>query len=203
MNNPIYLVDDDPIILESVSWLLQGEGFEVTCFSSHITLLETIDASLPGVVVLDINMPSMDGMELHRKINSRNSVVAVLFLTGHADVSLTKQAFKQGATDLLQKPVNADELLSAIRAAQKLSNEQYCIERKKLSLKAKLEFLTAREMELLPLIIKGLPNKIIADRLCLALRTVEIHRHNVFKKMGVTSGIQLAYLGKDIDGLVE
>lgn len=202
MTCPIYLVDDDAIILESVSWLLEGEGFNVTCFSDHSTLLSTIDMNSPGVAVLDINMPGMDGMELHREINAHHSVIAVLFLTGHADVSLTKQAFKQGAMDLLQKPVNANELLNAIRSAQELSSEQYARETQNLSLQAKINSLTSRELELLPLIIQGLPNKVIADKLCLALRTVEIHRHNVFKKMGVTSGIQLAYIGKDIDKIL-
>lgn len=202
MSCHVYLVDDDAIILESVSWLLEGEGFTVHCFSDHVSLLGQVDLSLPGVAVLDINMPGMDGMELHREISRRHSAIAVLFLTGHADVALTKQAFKQGASDLLQKPVNAQELIKSIQLAQELSMEQHTLKNQNLTLKTKLSSLTSREKTLLPLVIEGLANKVIADKLCVALRTVEIHRHNLFRKMGVTSGIQLAYLGKDINKIL-
>jgi FixJ family two-component response regulator len=195
---PIYLVDDDLAITDSVSWLLEGEGFDVSSFNSAKAFLQEVDISTPCVALLDINMPGMDGMQVQELLTERGSNVSVVFLTGHADVETTKLAFKRGAHDLLQKPVQADLLCDVLRQAQTLATNAFITKQKTEALEHCVEQLTEREISLIPLIIEGKANKAIAEELCIALRTVEIHRHNLFKKMGVSSGIQLAFHGEKL-----
>ena len=202
MSCPVYLVDDDMAILDSVSWLLEGEGIDVQSFYCAERFLAEVVLSQPGVLLLDINMPGMDGLELQNKLVVQESSLVIVFLTGHASVEITKTAFKRGANDLLQKPVNGEELCKAITQAQDLAISLCSLKQASDDLEARVASLTARERELIPLIIKGKANKVIADELCIALRTVEIHRHNLFKKMGVSSGIQLAFNGQQILQLI-
>ncbi|WP_215408227.1 response regulator transcription factor [Vibrio gigantis] len=203
MNCPIYLVDDDPAILDSVTFLLEGEDFQVSAFLSAKEFLDTVNMNQPGVILLDINMPRMDGLELQKRIESFESSLVIVFLTGHADVETTKLAFKRGAHDLLQKPVQGESLCQTLQQAQTLSSETYSAKQQNADLESKVKALTEREKSLIPLIIEGKPNKAIANELCIALRTVEIHRHNVFKKMAVSSGIQLAFEGKKLLELID
>ncbi|RWX57507.1 response regulator transcription factor [Photobacterium chitinilyticum] len=198
MSCPVYLVDDDLAIIDSVSWLLEGEGFDVHAFQNAESFLSQVEMANPGVMLLDINMPGIDGLELQKKICEQQTCLVVVFLTGHANVEITKLAFKRGANDLLQKPVNGEELCNAIVQAQDLALSLSTSRQSSADLEAKVASLTEREKDLIPLIIQGKTNKVIADELCIALRTAEIHRHNLFKKMGVSSGIQLAFEGQRI-----
>ncbi len=193
---PIYLIDDDIAILDSVTFLLEDQEFDVNAYQSAVDFLNEADLSQPGVILLDINMPGMDGLEMQKQIEDLASSLVIVFLTGHADVETTKLAFKRGAHDLLQKPVQSDVLCQTLWRAQVLALEIYKTKQQNADLKNRAQTLTEREKSLIPLIIEGKPNKIIADELCIALRTVEIHRHNIFKKMAVSSGIQLAFEGK-------
>ncbi|SEF48129.1 response regulator transcription factor [Vibrio hangzhouensis] len=195
---PVYLVDDDAAIIESVTWLLEGEGFNVKGFINAESFLQQVRIDQPGVVLLDINMPGIDGLELQKALIDNDSNLVIIFLTGHANVEITKTAFKRGANDLLQKPVKGEELCTAVAQAQELAMNLSVTRQEHEDLEAKIATLTEREKDLIPLIIQGKANKVIADELCIALRTVEIHRHNLFKKMGVSSGIQLAFDGQNI-----
>lgn len=195
---PVYLVDDDIAIIDSVSWLLEGEGLDVYTFPDAESFLSQVDTANPGVVLLDINMPGIDGLELQKTLCEHQTCLVIVFLTGHANVEITKLAFKRGANDLLQKPVNGEELCNAVTQAQDLALSISMSRQSSDDLKAKVATLTEREKDLIPLIIQGKTNKVIADELCIALRTAEIHRHNLFKKMGVSSGIQLAFEGQRI-----
>lgn len=199
MKANVYLVDDDPMILESVSWVLEGEGITAYPFSAAQEFLDHVDFNQPGCAVLDINMPGMDGIELHRRIVEEQPVISVIFLTGHADVPITADAFKRGAIDVLQKPVETDALLCAILHGCKISEQNAQNHKEYRQAVERFQTLTPREKELFKLVIEGLPNKVIADTLCIALRTAEIHRHNLFKKMKVTSAIQLARLAHLLD----
>ncbi len=203
MSCPIYLVDDDPTIIESVTWLLEGENYIVKSYSSGKLILDDVDKTKPGVVVLDINMPGMNGMEVQKELACNSSCLSIIFLTGHADVSITKTAFKQGAMELLEKPLDGDLLLGSIDKAIELSEANFKSKQHSNDIKARLDSLTDREKAFIPLIMQGLTNKQIASELCIALRTAEIHRHNMFKKMGVSSGIQLALLGRLIEPFLE
>ncbi|GKX56619.1 DNA-binding response regulator [Leminorella grimontii] len=200
MLKAIYLVDDDPAIRDSLIWLLEAAGIRLISFSSADAFLQQVDVTLPGCVLLDICMPGMTGVELQEQLMRQDNVLSVIFLTGHADVPTASKIFKNGAFDLLEKPVDIDELLRVIRQALINSQRKFEWFEKHYQLRNAWEQLTEREKQILALVLEGLSNKVIADRLYLALRTVEIHRHNMMKKMGSDSPIQLAHaLSKYMD----
>ncbi|MDX1302666.1 response regulator transcription factor [Photobacterium sp.] len=194
----IYLVDDEKNILDALTWLLENEGANIFSFSSPACFLSEVNPIKHGVAILDINMPEMDGITLLRQLNKINTQLGVIFLTGHADVNLTKQAFKLNAYDLLQKPINAEELIESILEVYGKCNIKKSSNLEEQNIINKFNTLTPREKSLIPLIIQGVPNKIIADKLHISLRTTEIHRSNLFKKMDVSCSAQLAYYGKSL-----
>ncbi|SQI42163.1 Transcriptional regulatory protein fixJ [Leminorella richardii] len=189
----VYLVDDDPAIRDSLTWLLEAVGITLVSFSSADDFLQQVDVTQSGCVLLDICMPGMTGVELQEQLLRQDNVLSVIFLTGHADVPTASKIFKNGAFDLMEKPVDVDELLRVIRQALLNSQEKFTWFEQHSRLKSAWNQLTEREKQILTLVLEGHPNKVIADRLCLALRTVEIHRHNMMKKMDSDSPIQLAH----------
>lgn len=193
MAKHVYLVDDDPGIRDSLTWFLGGAGIDLICFAGAESFLRQADITLPGCVLLDICMPGMTGIELQARLLCQENMLSVIFLTGHADVPTATQIFKNGAFDLMEKPADTEELLRGIHLALANSVKKYAWHTGRQQLSDAWEQLTDREKQILLLVLEGLSNKVIADRLHLALRTVEIHRHNMMKKMGTDSAIQLAH----------
>lgn len=196
----LYLVDDDPAIRDSLTWLLEAAGVNLISFSCADDFLKQVDITQPGCVLLDICMPEMTGVELQEQLLRKDNVLSIIFLSGHADVPTASKIFKNGAFDLLEKPVDVGELLQILQSARQASVEKFRWLEKYHRLKDALDSLTGREKQILMLVLEGHPNKVIADRLYLALRTVEIHRHKMMKKMGSDSPVQLAHmLSKYVD----
>ncbi len=196
----VYLVDDDPAIRDSLTWLLEAAGVNLISFSGADDFLKQVDITQPGCVLLDICMPEMTGVELQEQLLRNDNVLSIIFLSGHADVPTASKIFKNGAFDLLEKPVDVGELLQVLQSARQASVEKFNWLEKYHQLKDALDSLTGREKQILMLVLEGHPNKVIADRLYLALRTVEIHRHKMMKKMGSDSPVQLAHmLSKYVD----
>ncbi|PHI28126.1 response regulator transcription factor [Budvicia aquatica] len=196
----VYLVDDDPAIRDSLTWLLEAAGVNLISFSGADHFLKQVDITQPGCVLLDICMPQMTGVELQEQLLRNDNVLSIIFLSGHADVPTASKIFKNGAFDLLEKPVDVGELLRVLQSARQASVEKFSWLEKYHQLKEALDSLTGREKQILMLVLEGHPNKVIADRLYLALRTVEIHRHKMMKKMGSDSPVQLAHmLSKYVD----
>lgn len=182
MNNstfPIYVVDDEISILESTTFMLEGYGFKVEAFQSGKQFLAEVDLNQVGCVLLDSRMPEMRGQEVHEQLVKNQSPLSVIFLTGHGDVPMAVEALKQGAVDFFQKPVDVEPLVASINKGLDYSQQQY----QKTQQTAKLESLTSREKEVLELLIKGLKNQQMADTLCVSLRTIEVHRSKVMKKL--------------------
>lgn len=189
----VYLVDDDPGIRDSLTWLLDAAGIQLICFTGAESFLEQADSTLPGCMLLDICMPGMTGVELQEHLICQENMLSIIFLTGHADVPTATHIFKNGAFDLMEKPVDTEELLRCIHQALASSEKKYEWHAGRQQLTEAWKELTDREKQILVLVLEGLSNKVIADHLHLALRTVEIHRHNMMKKMGTDSAIQLAH----------
>lgn len=177
---PIYIVDDDPSVRESLRYMLEGYDFSVVDFESGDDFLSTIDVSAePGCLILDSKMPGISGPEVHDKLNKLGTAFSVIFLTGHGDVPMTIKAFRNGANDFFQKPISAAELIPSILKAQKASLLQY----QKNCNEILFATLSNREKELFYLVAEGLTNKRIADKLCVSLRTVEVHRAKMMQKL--------------------
>ncbi|MGR5058017.1 response regulator transcription factor [Vibrio rotiferianus] len=179
----LYIVDDEEPVLESMAFMLESYGYEVETFSSGIDFLNEVNLSAPGCVLLDSRMPDMRGQDVHQMMNEKLSPISVIYLTGHGDIPMAVDALKDGALDFFQKPVDGNALVIAVddAMAQSLKNGE------KLGAKQVLQSLTKREREVLGLVVKGMKNQEMADLLCVSLRTIEVHRSNVMKKLEAES----------------
>ncbi|EMR35406.1 response regulator transcription factor [Vibrio harveyi] len=192
---PLYIVDDEEPVLESMAFMLESYGYEVESFSSGIDFLNNAELSAPGCVLLDSRMPEMRGQDVHHVMNEKFSPISVIYLTGHGDIPMAVDALKDGALDFFQKPIDGNALVVAVdnAMAQSLKNGE------KLSAKQVLQNLTKREKEVLGLVVKGMKNQEMADSLCVSLRTIEVHRSNVMKKLEAES---LAVLIRKVGHLI-
>lgn len=178
INVPVYVVDDDESVRDSLAFMLEGHDFNVITFEDGQAFIDEVDLSQPGCVVLDSRMPILRGQEVQQRLNQQQSPLSVIFLTGHGDVPMAVDALKLGAVDFFQKPVDGKQLAVAIHKAITHSLAMYEYQANK----RQFDSLTEREMEILKLIVKGNRNQQIADELCVAVRTIEVHRSSLMKK---------------------
>ncbi|MCT7943550.1 response regulator transcription factor [Shewanella holmiensis] len=188
--SPVYLVDDDEAIIDSISYLMDGYHYHIISFNSGHQFLNSVDLTMPGCVILDARMPGLTGPEVQQLLNDARSPLAVIFLTGHGDVPMAVDAFKNGAFDFFQKPVQGLLLSQAISKGLDYSNEQYW----KLSNLKLIETLTDREIQIFHLIIAGNTNKQMSNTLCIAVRTIEVHRSKLMEKLTVNNLAELMKL---------
>jgi two-component system response regulator DctR len=202
MNCAIHIVDDDADFREGLAWLLDSRGHQAATWAGGDVFLEAVRARLPhwgnAVVLLDIRMEPLSGLSTFEELKALGCPWPILFLTGHGDVSMAVAAVKNGAWDFLEKPfqnnVLVDKVEQALAAASAVSDDRQQAHR----LRQALVSLSPREREVLDQLIKGHYNKTIAGHLGITQRTVEFHRANIFKKMEVTSAIELAHkLGRN------
>ena len=190
----VFVVDDDAAIRKAVSRLLRSAGIAVTVFESPREFLAQYDPNTQGCLVLDLAMPGFNGLQLQTVLGERGSILPIIFLSGHGDVSKSVQAMKGGAFDFLTKPVNAKNLLPAIRAAIE-SGAVARREQAELSeIRARVDTLTPREREVLEHVVTGKLNKQVAGDLGITEATVKMHRARVIAKMKVQSVAELARL---------
>jgi FixJ family two-component response regulator len=183
----VYLVEDDDAVRDSLQMVLESVGHKVVGYSRADAFLEDYSNDMAGCLVLDIRMPGMNGMELQRQLNARNSILPIIFVTGHGDVPMAVDAMQRGAVDFVQKPYREEELLGKIQQAIASDAENRADLEEKHKIRAKLSDLTPRESQVMVLMIEGKANKVIAYDLDISQRTVEIHRARVMEKMGVRS----------------
>ena len=200
----VFIVDDDAGVRDALAWLLRSRRLLSSAFASA----EEFDAMLQGgfapaqasCLLLDVRMPGMSGLALFDKLVERGLAQAmpVIFLTGHADVPTAVDMVKRGAFDFCEKPFSDNALVDRIEDALRRSAEVLAAQREKGLLESRLAELTDRERDVMRLVAKGLPNKLIADQLAISVRTVEVHRARVFDKMDVKSAVELANLLRDL-----
>ncbi len=189
-----YLVDDDEAIRDALSWLLQTRGIPSTAFASAEEFLTSWHPEMRGCVVLDMRMTGMSGLDCFDKLNELKSTLPVIFLTGHGDVPLAVNTLKKGAFDFFEKPLNDNELVTRIEEALALEAQKRKETATANSVNDRLSSLTAREKQIMELVMAGKFNKVIADELNISMRTVEVHRANLFEKMQVKTAVELANL---------
>lgn len=184
---PLYLVDDDEAILDSLGFMLGQFGYQVQTFNSGRDLLEHCALSQAGCVILDSRMPEITGQEVQQKLLETHSPLGVIFLTGHGDLPMALSAFRKGACDFFQKPVSGKALVQAIEKAQRESHAAF----EQQSLQHKFDQLTEREQQVLAHVIQGMTNKQISEAMFLSLRTIEVHRAKIMKKLEVNNMAEL------------
>jgi two-component system response regulator FixJ len=195
MSRPVVvIVDDDEPLRDSISLMLQIQGHETKAFPSASAVLEWLRPETQAVVVSDVRMPGMSGLELIQTMRAHHCLQPAIMVTAHADVPLAVQAMKAGASDFFEKPFDAMELARAVtrlidglKAAAAVSSERAAIE-------LRLASLSVRETEVLEQLVEGKLNKVIAHNLSISPRTVEVHRSNILAKMGVRNTPELIHL---------
>ena len=184
MNEPtVHIVDDDEAVRDSVSTLLQGAGFTCETHASARRFLES-GSLVPGCAMIDMRMPEMDGLTVLRELTARRRRIAVIIMTGFGDVPLAVTAMKEGAVDFIEKPVPRDVLVDAVRRALSKAQQTRSTAGEKQEAIERFKRLTDRERDVLEHLVEGDANKIIAHKLGISPRTVEIHRANMLNKMG-------------------
>lgn len=187
-----HLVDDDDAIRDAMSWLLRSRGIASRAWSSAEGFLADYADNMTGCLVLDIRMNGMSGPELFAKVAELGCRMPVIFLTGHGNVPQAVNAIKNGAFDFIEKPFNDNDLADRVLHAFEIDAARCSEAASAATLDARLNLLTSREREVMERILAGKFNKVIADELNIAMRTVEVHRSRVFEKMGVRSAVELA-----------
>jgi two-component system, LuxR family, response regulator FixJ len=194
----VFVVDDDEAVRSSLRLLLKSVGLVPVALGSAREFLDKHDPAQPGCLVLDVRMPEMSGLELQEQLNLRGAVVPVIFITGHGDVPMAVEAMQAGAFDFLQKPFRDQDLIDRIQRALEKDRANRAVLNERSLIRQRLESLTPREREVLTMVTKGKPNKVMAADLGVSQRTVEIHRARVMEKMGASSLAQLVRMIMDL-----
>jgi FixJ family two-component response regulator len=181
------LIDDDVSVREGLAALIESVGLAVQSFGSAQEFLVAKPVEAKGCVVLDVNMPGMNGLDLQRELNATGIPLPVIFLTGHGDIPMTVQALKAGAAHFLTKPVREDELMAAIRQALEADRKAHLKRAEMHELRGRFHLLSPRERQVMLLVVSGRPNKQIAHELGTSERTIKLHRGQVMRKMRADS----------------
>lgn len=195
MNPPLaHIVDDDEAIRDALSWLLKSRGIPSATYDSAEMFLAAWTPQLAGCVILDMRMTGMSGLDCFEQLQQKHSSLPVIFLTGHGDVPLAVATLKKGAFDFFEKPLNDNDLTIRVAEAIAHNADQRESDASLTSINQRLGTLTSREKQIMELVLAGKLNKVIADDLNISMRTVEVHRANIFDKMKVKTAIELANL---------
>jgi FixJ family two-component response regulator len=193
-NSLIFLIDDDASVRKGVSRLLRSVGYKSEVFASASDFLKREQYPGPACVIVDVRMPSINGMDLQETLIQHRREEQLVFITGHGDISMCAQAMKAGAVDFLSKPFRDDELLQCIERALVRSAEQRRRSGEVDEARRLLDLLTPREFEVMQLVVAGMLNKQIAGELGTAEKTVKVHRGRAMRKLNVTSVAELVRL---------
>ena len=183
----VHVIDDDPAVRDSLSFLLETASLQTRVYDSAIAFLEALPDVTSGCVVTDVRMPEMTGIELVRRLKAQGFTLPIIMITGHADVPLAVEAMKAGVADFIEKPFNDDILLAAIATALRSGEEGRRGAAEVAEIAGRLTSLSGREREVLDGLVAGHANKVIAFDLGISPRTVEIYRANVMTKMKAAS----------------
>jgi FixJ family two-component response regulator len=190
----VFVVDDDEAMRDSIVCLLESANLPCRKFADARAFLDACEPGRPGCLLLDIRMPGMSGMELLAHLKANGYSQPVIIITGHGDVPLAVRALKSGAFDFVQKPFGAQDLLDKVQAAL----EQVQVDRRKNlkqdMLRGRFGALTGREREIMELVVVGDSSKVIAMKLGISSKTVDIHRSNIMKKLDVQTVAELVHI---------
>jgi two-component system response regulator DctR len=194
----LHIVDDEAVVRDSLTWLATSRAIASRAYDSGTGFLKQVEAGQfdagGDCVLLDVRMPDMNGVAVFDQLSARGLIqrMPVIFLTGHGDVPMAVDTLKRGAFDFFEKPFNDNQLMD--RVQEGLANSRQASEM--AAVHARLATLSAREREVLDLILAGKMNKVVADQLGISMRTVEVHRAHIFDKMQVKTAVELAGLLK-------
>ena len=190
----VFIVDDDDGVRDALQILLESMGIQVANFDSVQTFLDAYDPGRPGCLVLDVRLPRFSGLELQEHLSRQNVSIPIIFISGHGNVSMAVRTMKAGAVDFLEKPFDDQMLLDSIQRAIELDRRAREDGEWRAQIRGRLDSLSRREQEVLHLLIRGNPNKVIAHEMNLSTKTVETHRAHIMRKLGVNSMAGLVWI---------
>jgi len=190
----VFVVDDDVSVREALEALIGFEGWQVETYSSAEEFLLRQRFHGPSCLVLDVSLPDLNGLDLQTRVAADRADMPIIFITGHGDVPMSVRAMKAGAVDFLQKPVDDQRIIDAVQGALAGAARRWEARVERMSITALVDTLTPREREVLSLIVTGLPNKLVADQLGAAEKTIKVHRARVMEKMKASSLAELVVM---------
>lgn len=194
----VFVVDDDPSVRRAIKRLIGSVGLQVELFGSAPEFLQARHSDVPSCLVLDIRLPGISGLDFQRTLADANLHIPIIFVTAHGDIPMTVRAMKAGAVEFLTKPFRDQDLLDAVHVALERDRARRQQEAELATLRKRLETLTPREREVLPLVVSGLLNKQIAAEIGTSETTVKVHRSQLMRKMGANSLAELVRLAERI-----
>jgi RNA polymerase sigma factor (sigma-70 family) len=191
MNSFVFVIDDDASVRDAVEDLLRSVGLEVESFGSTQEFLQRKRPDVPGCIVLDVRLPGASGLEFQNALARLGIHLPIIFISGHGDIPMSVQAIKSGAVEFLTKPLHEQKLLDAVQAGIQRDRARRQDANLVGELQERFDSLTAREREVMALVVIGTPNKQIAAQLGLSEMTVKVHRSQVMRKMRAKTLIDL------------
>ena len=190
----VYVVDDDDAIRDSLRWLLEANDYKVELYDSGESFIAKYDPNAIAVLVLDVRMPGMSGLEVQEHLLARKADLPIIFISGHGDIDMAVRTLKLGAVDFLQKPVDDQRLLTAIGSAVMNNLNHRRTEMELSSFRSRLMQLTQREREVIRMVAQGASNKAVAEGLGISEKTVQVHRGSAYRKLEIHNAAEIARL---------
>ena len=187
----VFVVDDDQSVRESIAYMLKVHDIDHVLFDAPSALLDCVTPGDRGCLLLDVRMPEMNGLELFDALKEAGISMPAIFISGHGDIQIAVRAVQAGALDFLEKPFDDEQLIEKIRNALELDAAEFREHKQHAVIEERLDSLTPREREVMEGILEGKLNKVVADDLDISVRTVEIHRANVLKKLDARNSSEL------------
>lgn len=193
----VFIVDDDAAVRDSLTLMIEQAGMRVQSFENAKAFLNAYQPNFFGCVIIDVQMPGMDGLQLQDELSWRKILLPIIFLTGHGDIPMSVKAIKGGAVDFLTKPVIREKLLICVRAAFAEAKKRISDFTQNQEIATCLTKLTRREREVMLLAVQGRSNKEIGSCLGISFRTVEIHKSKIMQKTGASNLLDLARIARE------
>jgi FixJ family two-component response regulator len=192
------VVDDDSDVREGLKALLATVGLRTSAFGSTAEFLRSRPAHEMSCLILDVRLPGLGGLDFQAELAAAKVNIPIIFITGHADVPMTVQAMRSGAVEFLTKPFREQDILDAVRVALDRARARWEQDTKLREIRVRFEALSPREQEVMTVLATGLRNKQVAAQLNLSEVTVKAYRHNVMKKLGAKSFVDLVRIADSL-----
>ncbi|MEU4227760.1 response regulator [Nonomuraea sp. NPDC026600] len=183
----VHIVDDDHDLRQSLAFLFESVGIQALTYPDAATFLAEYDPAEPAVLIVDVRMPGVSGFELQERLLGLDYPAPIIFCSAHGDIAMSVRALRRGAVDFLEKPYKPQQMLEVVQEQSREAGRRFSEHAHRQAVRERVESLTARELEVLRLVVDGLPSQLISRRLGTSVKTVDVHRARIKAKTGAES----------------